>query len=41
MLGKLMKYDLRYCLRRFGPLWIAAVALSVVCGLFFRLVHNL
>ena len=40
MLGKLMKYDLRYCLRRFGPLWIAAVALSVVCGLFFRIVHN-
>lgn len=40
MLGKLMKYDLRYCLRRFAPLWIAAVALSVVCGLYFRLINN-
>ena len=38
MLGKLMKYDLRSCLRRFGPLWIAAVALSVLTGLSFRFV---
>ena len=38
MLGKLMKYDLRSCLRKFGPLWIAAVALSVLIGLSFRYV---
>ena len=36
MLGKLMKYDLRSCLRRFAPLWIAALALSVLSGLSFR-----
>ena len=30
MLGKLMKYDLRSCLRKFGPLWIAAVAALVM-----------
>ena len=41
MLGKLMKYDLRSMLRKFCPLWIAAVALSVVCGLYFRLVNNI
>ena len=40
MLGKLMKYDLRSMLRKFGPLWIAAVALSAVCGLYFRLMDN-
>lgn len=40
MLGKLMKYDLRSCLRKFGPLWIAALALSIVTGLFFRLIQN-
>ncbi|MBR0040573.1 MAG: hypothetical protein IJP64_04240 [Oscillospiraceae bacterium] len=40
MLGKLMKYDLRSMLRKFGPLWIAAVALSVVCGLYFRLMDS-
>ena len=40
MLGKLMKYDLRSMLRKFGPLWIAAVALSVVCGLYFRLIDS-
>ena len=40
MLGKLMKYDLRYCLRRFVPLWIAALAMSAVCGLYFRLADN-
>jgi len=38
MLGKLMKYDLRSCLRKFGPLWIAAMALSVLIGLSFRYV---
>ena len=37
MLGKLMKYDLRSCLRKFGPLWIAAVALSVLIGLSFMI----
>ena len=40
MLGKLMKYDLRSMLRKFGPLWIAAVTLSVVCGLYFRLMDS-
>ena len=40
MLGKLMKYDLRYCLRRFVPMWIAAAALSMICGLFFRMMRN-
>lgn len=38
MLGKLMKYDLRSCLRRFGPLWLAALGLSVLIGLSFRFV---
>ncbi len=38
MLGKLMKYDLRSCMRRFGPLWVAALALSVLNGLSFRYV---
>lgn len=38
MLGKLMKYDLRSCLRKFGPLWLAALALSVLIGLSFRFV---
>ena len=38
MLGKLMKYDLRSCLRKFGPLWIAALALSMLIGLSFRYV---
>ena len=38
MLGKLMKYDLRSCLRKFGPLWIAAIALSALIGLSFRFV---
>lgn len=41
MLGKLMKYDLRSMLRKFCPLWIAAVALSVVCGLYFRMMDNI
>ncbi|MBQ3481250.1 MAG: hypothetical protein IJH48_02785 [Oscillospiraceae bacterium] len=41
MLGKLMKYDLRSCLRKFGPLWIAAVALSVLIGLSFRYVVDI
>ncbi|MBQ6403184.1 MAG: hypothetical protein IJI27_04705 [Oscillospiraceae bacterium] len=40
MLGKLMKYDLRSCLRKFGPLWAAMLALSVVTGLYFRFIHN-
>ena len=38
MLGKLMKYDLRSCLRKFGPLWLTAMALSVLIGLSFRFV---
>lgn len=38
MFGKLIKYDLRSCLRRFGPLWITAAALSVLTGLSFRFV---
>ena len=41
MLGKLMKYDLRYCLRRFIPLWIAAAALSAICGFYFRVAYNM
>ncbi len=41
MLGKLMKYDLRSCLRKFGPLWIAALALSVLIGLSFRYVVDI
>ena len=36
MLGKLMKYDLRSMLRRFGGLWIAIAALSVINGFSFR-----
>ena len=40
MLGKLMKYDLRSCLRKFGPLWLATLALSVVTGLFFRFANK-
>ena len=40
MLGKLMKYDLRSCLRKFAPLWGAVLALSVVNGLFFRFSQN-
>ena len=41
MLGKLMKYDLRSCLRKFGPLWIAALALSVLIGLSFRFIVDI
>ncbi|MBR2583099.1 MAG: hypothetical protein IKD61_06870, partial [Oscillospiraceae bacterium] len=41
MLGKLMKYDLRSCLRKFAPLWIAALALSVLIGLSFRYVVDI
>ena len=41
MLGKLMKYDLRSCLRRFAPLWIAALALSVLIGLSFRFIVDI
>ena len=36
MLGKLMKYDLRSMLRRFGGLWIAIAALSVINGFSIR-----
>lgn len=36
MLGKLMKYDLRSTLRKFGPLWLAIAALSVINGLSIR-----
>ncbi len=36
MLAKLMKYDLRSCLRKFGPLWLAVIALSALIGLSFR-----
>lgn len=36
MLGKLMKYDLRSCLRKFGPLWIAIAALAVINGFSMR-----
>lgn len=38
MLAKLMKYDLRSALRKFGPLWLAVVALSVLIGLSFRFI---
>lgn len=41
MLGKLMKYDLRYCLRRFVPLWIAAAVLSAICGFYFRVAYDM
>ena len=41
MLVKLMKYDLRSCLRKFGPLWIAALALSVLIGLSFRFIVDI
>ena len=32
MLGKLIKYDFRSCIRRFGPLWIGMAALAVING---------
>ena len=32
MLGKLMKYDFRYMLRKFGPLWLGLLALAAVNG---------
>ena len=32
MLGKLIKYDFRSCIRRFGPLWLGMVALAVING---------
>lgn len=36
MLGKLLKYDLRSCFKRFLPLWAAIFALSCICALTFR-----
>lgn len=36
MLGKLMKYDLRNCFRRFGPLWIAILALALLNGVLMH-----
>ena len=36
MVGKLMKYDLRCCFRRFGALWIAIAALAVVNGILLH-----
>ncbi len=38
MLGKLIKYDLRSCLRKFWVLWLALAALGVVNGLSIRYV---
>ena len=32
MLGKLMKYDFRCMLRKFGPLWLGLIALAAVNG---------
>ena len=32
MLGKLIKYDFRSCIRRFGPLWLGMVALALING---------
>lgn len=36
MIGKLMKYDLRNCFRRFGVLWIAILALAVLNGILMN-----
>ena len=32
MLGKLIKYDFRSCIRRFGPLWLGLTALAAING---------
>ena len=32
MLGKLIKYDFRCLIRKFGPLWLGAMALAVING---------
>ena len=32
MLGKLIKYDFRSCIRRFGPLWLGLALLAVING---------
>lgn len=32
MLGKLIKYDFRCCIRKFGPLWIGLAALAMING---------
>ena len=32
MLGKLMKYDFRCMIRKFGPLWLGLIALAAVNG---------
>ena len=32
MLGKLMKYDFRCMLRKFGPLWIGLIGLAAING---------
>ena len=36
MLGKLIKYDLRYMIRRFGPLWLGLAAVSMLNGFTIR-----
>ena len=36
MLGKLLKYDLRSCFKRFLPLWAAIFALACICAVTFR-----
>ncbi len=36
MFGKLMKYDLRCCFRRFGALWIAILALGLLNGILMH-----
>ncbi len=38
MLGKLIKYDLRSCFRKFGVLWIALATLGVLNGFSIRYV---
>ena len=38
MLGKLIKYDLRSCFRKFGVLWLALAALGVLNGFTIRYV---
>ena len=36
MLGKLMKYDFRCMIRKFGPLWLGLIALAAVNGFTVR-----
>lgn len=40
MLGKLLKYDLRASMRKFAPLWLAVLSMSVLTGLVLRATVN-